>query len=123
MDAEAGTVGAGVKPSRKPRKNCNAGDRAHMARVAELGCIVCFNLGRGYIAAEIHHLKTNPLSGLHLGLGQRASHKHTIPLCPDHHRGGHGIGYHGGPWEFAKRYGSEVELWEQVCRMLAIESD
>ncbi len=105
-------------PKTRGRKNCNASDRAHMDRVAEIGCIVCYNLGRGYVPAEIHHLKVNPLSGLHLGLGQRASHKHTIPLCLDHHRGPFGTGYHGGPWEFANRYGTEIELYRQVCRML-----
>ena len=112
-----------LAPSRKPRRNLNAGDRAHMAKVAGLGCVVCRNLGHGHRVAEVHHLKINPLSGLHLGLGQRASHKHTIPLCPSHHKGPFGVGYHGGPHEFGRKFGTELELYRQVCELLGLDPD
>lgn len=53
------------------------------------------------------------------GMSQRASHFHTIPLCPTHHRaGGFGVAYHAGPRQFEKLYGTETELWNQVRERL-----
>ena len=112
-----------LRPHRKGHHTPNAGDIAHMGRVAELGCIVCSNIGHGFRPAEVHHLKVNPLSGLHLGMGQRASHKHTIPLCTAHHRGDMGTGYHGGPHEFGRKFGTELELYRQVCELLGLDPD
>ena len=108
-----------LAPHHKKRHVVNERDKAHMARVRGLGCIVCFNetdeLG---VPAEIHHLRSHPLNGTHLGLGQRAPHTHTIPLCPAHHRGPFGVGYHGGPGEFQRLFGTEAELWAQVGLLL-----
>jgi hypothetical protein len=97
----------------------NAAERNHLDAVASLGCIVCHNEGMGYAPAEIHHLKRNPETGAKLGMSQRASHYHTIPLCPTHHRaGGFGVAYHAGPRQFEKLYGTETELWGQVRERL-----
>ena len=97
----------------------NAAERKHLDAVASLGCIVCLNEGMGFAPAEIHHLKRNPETGAKLGMGQRASHFHTIPLCPTHHRaGGFGVAYHAGPRQFEKLYGTETELWGQVRERL-----
>lgn len=82
-------------------------ERLHLARVASLGCIVC-----GY-PAEVHHLKHDPITGQHLGMGQRASHFHTIPLCSRCHRtGGLGVAYHASPRTWEGIHGTEIELWK-----------
>ncbi len=44
-------------------------DKDWLSDVAELGCIVCRNLGFGSTPAEIHHIRTGQ------GAGQRANHK------------------------------------------------
>ena len=84
-------------------------ERAHLSAVADLGCCICG------APAEIHHLRHNPETGLHLGMSQRASHWHVIPLCPAHHRaGGPGVAYHAGPREWEAIHGTEIELWRRV---------
>lgn len=88
-------------------------DREHLQRVAELGCVLCRNLGFGVSPAEIHHLRKG------CGVGQRASHKRAIPLCPPHHRtGGYGVAIHAGQKMWERIYGSEEELLEQILREL-----
>lgn len=88
-------------------------DREYLQRVAELGCVVCRNLGYGASPAEIHHLRKG------CGVGQRSSHRRAIPLCPPHHRtGGYGVAIHAGKKTWEKIYGSEEELLEQVKREL-----
>jgi len=82
------------------------------ARLIDIGCVVCLNQGRGWVAPEIHHLKGSPWSGM----GMRADDCYTIPLCPGHHRhGGQGeIGFHQSPAEFRERYGSQADLYAQI---------
>lgn len=60
-------------------------EKKHLARVASLGCILCWLLDQGNPPAEIHHIREGQ------GGGQRAGHYLTIPLCPDCHRGPNGI--------------------------------
>lgn len=99
----------------------NNAEKAHLDRVSSLGCIVCKASDGlfGWSDAEIHHLRRNPETGEHLGISQRASHFHTIPLCPSCHRtGGFGVAYHAGPREFEKRNGTETELWLKVQELL-----
>ncbi len=76
-----------------------------MGRVQALDCIVCSEcLGIEGTPAIVHHLRT--------GQGaMRASHYHTMPLCPRHHQHS-GVGVHDmGRPQFASMYGkSEVEL-------------
>ena len=87
----------------------------HHSAVAALGCLVCG------AEAEIHHLKRNPITGRHLGMGQRASHFHVIPLCPLHHRqGGYGVAYHAGARHWESIHGEEVDLWRYVQRRLGL---
>lgn len=57
----------------------------YMARVAQLPCVLCDELGVGPSKAEVHHIRTGQ------GTGERASDFLTIPLCPDCHRGPNGI--------------------------------
>jgi hypothetical protein len=103
------------------KKAPTVAERAHMGRVAELGCIVCRKDGRPGVSAQVHHMKVNPLTGLHLGLGQRSSHYHTIPLCPFHHGPGNGGGgYHDNPRTFTLQHGTEIELFRWVCQLLKL---
>jgi hypothetical protein len=57
----------------------------HLESVASLGCIVCYLLGDGYCAAQVHHIREGQ------GMSQRAGNFLTIPLCPDHHTGPQGV--------------------------------
>jgi len=80
------------------------------ARLAELGCIVCANLGYPDSPAEVHHLK--------IGVGIAQKSEKMIPLCPPHHRtGGYGVAFHVGKEAFEENYGTEMELWKQ-CQIL-----
>lgn len=89
------------------KRRANKAEREHLDRVAGLGCIVC---GR---PAGIHHITTG------VGMGQRASHFETIPLCPDHHQhGGHGVAIHAGKKTWEARFGTELELLEKVRGMI-----
>lgn len=78
-------------------------EKAHLDKVASLGCIICGGV------AEIHHIRMG------MGLGQRNSHLNVIPLCHLHHRtGGHGIAFHAGKKTWQKKYGTEMELLNKV---------
>ena len=57
-----------------PNKTTKA-ERKHMDKVAQLGCIVCCNLGYDDTPAEIHHIGNGTMS-------KRASNYEVIPLCP-----------------------------------------
>jgi len=106
---------------RTHRKAINAGEKAHMDRVAALGCCVCLFEKQEWVQPQIHHMKVNPLTGLHLGLGQRASHFHVLPLCPEHHLATSPDGYHASPFTWTTKHGTEIELFREVCRLLQIE--
>ncbi|MCY1340610.1 Recombination enhancement, RecA-dependent nuclease [compost metagenome] len=98
------------------KKNATAAEKAHLQRLAELGCIVCLEQFGVASPAEIHH----PRHGQ--GLGQRAGHHEAIPLCATHHRhGGYGVAIHAGQREWERRYGTERELLEKVCQRLGLE--
>lgn len=80
-----------------------------MGSVADLGCVVCRNLGYGPTPAELHHPR------FLAGAGQKSSDLDVLPLCPNHHRlGGYGVAYHAGPEEWERRYGTEEQLLEQT---------
>jgi hypothetical protein len=83
----------------------NKAEREHLAKIASFGCCICSS------PAEIHHIRTG------LGMSQRASNYSVLPLCPRHHRlGGFGEAIHAGQREFESRYGSEIELLNQINR-------
>lgn len=86
----------------------NASKR-HMGRVAELGCVICIDIAGVASPAEVHHI------------GDTADRSDwlTIPLCPEHHRGG--TGFHGlGERAFNSRYKtSEIKLLAQTLELLA----
>jgi hypothetical protein len=96
-------------------------ERADLARVASLGCVVCRNENLGETPAHAHHINCGTM-------GRKASDFETIPLCPVHHQDGDGtprygghIAVHRGLRAFEARYGKEQELLEQVRRELAGE--
>lgn len=87
-------------------------EREHMAKVAALGCCVCYNNGYDDTQAEIHHINAK-------AMGMKSSNYHVIPLCHIHHRtGGYGVAIHAGLRAFEKINGTELELLEQVKGML-----
>jgi hypothetical protein len=88
-----------------------AAEKRHYGKVAQLGCIVCKNIGYEDSPAEIHHIRANA------GAGQKS--KDVIPLCHVHHRtGGYGLAFHAGKEAFEQVYGTELELSKQVEGLL-----
>jgi hypothetical protein len=57
----------------------------YQGRVAELGCLLCREQGRGIVAANLHHIREGQ------GIGQRASHWLVTPLCRECHQGKNGL--------------------------------
>ncbi|WP_458180961.1 Ref family recombination enhancement nuclease [Bradyrhizobium sp. 14AA] len=93
-------------------------ERAHLSKVASLGCICPlpdrFGLVRCEAPAEIHHV----LNGT---MGRKASNFETIPLCPYHHRlGPFGHAVHDGTKSFEARYGKQAELLNSTLSALGI---
>lgn len=93
-------------------RTMSAAEKAHLSRVAALGCILCRRIGYSDTPAEIHH----PRAGT--GMGLRASNWDAIPLCPEHHRGKtglHGLGTKG----FVRHWNiTEHELLDEVRELL-----
>lgn len=100
-----------------------AAEKKHMDKVAQLGCIVCRNLGFPGTPPQIHHIRTG------MGMGQRASNYRVIPLCMDHHlTGGKGVALHADrkthkdperyPPTWVDIYGTEEELLAQVLELI-----
>lgn len=58
---------------------------------------------------EMHHIRTG------CGMGQRSDNFRVIPPCPAHHRtGGFGVAIHAGQKTWEGKYGTELELLDQV---------
>ena len=96
----------------------NKQEKLYLSKVADIGCIICFNNGYPQSPCEIHHVR-----GIGLGLGVRNNHYNVIGLCPAHHRGNEG--YHGmGRKAFERKYNiTEQQLLEQVKEMLNEKTD
>jgi hypothetical protein len=88
-------------------------EKKYLAKVADLGCIICCRQDNAGTPAEIHHVR-----GIGLGMGVRSGHYDAIPLCPEHHRGN--TGYHGmGRKAFERKYQiTEIDLLIQVKGLL-----
>ena len=88
-------------------------EKKYLAKVADLGCIICYRQDNAGTPAEIHHVR-----GIGLGMGVRSGHYDAIPLCPEHHRGN--TGYHGmGRKAFERKYQiTEIDLLIQVKGLL-----
>lgn len=82
----------------------NKAEREHYAKVAQLPCKACKNLGLGETPAEIHHERT---------VGRKKAPYHRVmPLCPTHHRtGGKGVAFHEtGRDEWESKYGTQEDM-------------
>ena len=88
-------------------------EKAHYEKLFQIGCIVCRNLGFGYSAPHIHHIRHG------VGLAMRSHWSLAIPLCPMHHQhGGFGVALHAGQKSFEKAFGTESELLQQTLAIL-----
>ena len=91
----------------------NKDEKNYYEKLSQIGCIVCRNIGNGYSAPHIHHIRHG------VGLGQRSHWSLAIPLCPMHHQhGGFGVALHAGQKTFEKKYGTESELLQQTLDIL-----
>lgn len=79
----------------------NAAGKRHMARVAELGCLICQS------PANVHHIRTERIKSDFL----------TIPLCREHHQGSFSI--HNSKQQFENIYGSELHLLAATIEKLS----
>lgn len=91
-------------------------ERERVARMMQLGCCACAQVGIAHIAQENHHI----LDG-NIKMGDW----YTLPLCRGHHQGDWSadqrealgercIAISDGRKLFYPIYGSERELWERV---------
>jgi hypothetical protein len=78
-----------------------------MGRVAALGCLIHGT------PAVVHHIREQQ------GMGQRAGHFLTIPLCPECHVGAFSI--HKTPREFQALYGDELDLLNETLHRLEVQ--
>ena len=89
------------------KKAATVAERAHMGRVAALGCIICG------MPAQCHHINAK-------GMGMRSSNFEVIPLCANHHTdGGHGVAIHAGKKTWESKYGLESELLAKTRELVA----
>lgn len=89
--------------------------RAHMGRVAELGCILCRRNGYHGTPAEVHHVRTGT------GAGRRADDAETIPLCPYHHRNSNEALHAMGRKAWERHHGvTELDLLAETRRLLEV---
>ena len=92
-------------------KPATKAEKAHMAAVVALGCIVHRNQGIYGAAAQIHHITRG---------GRKRNHMAVIPLASQHHLeqdSVFGDAVHNGYKIFAKKYGTEQELLQQVNKL------
>jgi hypothetical protein len=90
-------------------------EKAHMNRVAEIGCIACRKVGFYGTPAELHHIRETA------GMGQRSDADEVIPLCPAHHRGiMHPAvpSIHLARKAFMRQFGKEADLVGEVNEIL-----
>jgi hypothetical protein len=92
-------------------------EKAHMDRVAKLGCWCCTIEGRPG-GTDLHHIRQD------YGGSQRASHWEVLPLCEGHHQAMRHpvdkskVAIHKAAKTWRLKFGSEVEVlllvWERL---------
>ncbi len=97
-------------------KHKTKAERHHLSKVSTIGCIACRCMGYEDTPAELHHIRSG------VGMGQRSSHYHAIPLCAFHHRLGHNA-IHKSKVSFESEFGTELELLESVNELLGITNE
>ncbi|TKV08244.1 hypothetical protein FDX19_15515 [Citrobacter sp. wls619] len=88
-------------------KHQTKAEKAHVGKVAELGCVACFiQAGVWGTPGEIHHIREGQ------GAAQRSGWFEVICLCTNHHRnsGDGKLAIHAGKESFTRAYGKEQEL-------------
>lgn len=98
----------GLKADKPSRQEIMAG-KLHMARVAQLECVIC-----GRWPVEVHHCKSGRFSQ------RRESDFAVIPLCPECHRTGPNA-YHAGQASWEAVNGPDTDYLPVVADMLADE--
>ena len=83
------------------------------SRVADLGCVVCRNMGLGKTPAQLHH-----------PYGRKGAKDNVVlPVCFSHHQAGVNnalfVSRHPYKAEWVRRYGTEADLLKQVEALLA----
>lgn len=91
------------------KKPTTKDDKEHLGRVAALGCVICG------CPANVHHMRTGK------GMGQRASHYETFPLCHYHHQGSMGI-HHMGTKAWQAMFGRELDFVNEVNARLGVKA-
>ena len=92
-------------------------EKAHMDRVARLGCILCRRYGYHDTPAELHHPRTGT------GAGRRAAHTDVIPLCPTHHRSSNEALHAMGRKAWERHHGvTELELLDDTKQLLEMSA-
>lgn len=76
-------------------------DKAHLAFVRKLGCIIC---GR---PAEAAHIRYGDIASgkPHTPAQRRPGDNYALPLCPEHHRTGPDAQHNGNERDWWKRRG------------------
>jgi len=94
-------------PSKTPVRS----EREWMALIRDYGCIACAADGFHDVPASVHHI----VEGY-----RRKGHLFTIPLCEAHHKGDGFVvpSVHFQKRTFVARYGSELDLLEQLKLLL-----
>lgn len=89
-------------------------DKARLAAIHNLPCVICFTKGLKQITRTIAH---HSIGG---GLGLKVSDKKTSAICDFHHtRGGKGEAIHNTPlWEWEELFFTQDELIELTNKML-----
>jgi RecA-dependent nuclease len=102
-----------IPKSPKASHNHTKEEHAYLARLIELGCVLCAFKGTPGTPAEVHHPRTGT------GGGRRASHFEGIPICPQHHRLGNDALHVMGRKAFERHHGiTELELLAMTKAML-----
>jgi hypothetical protein len=92
----------------KPRKRATQAERAHMERVAGMGCTIC----GGW--AEVHHVVSDGFKRL------SRDHRRVVPLCGNAHRNGRDAVHRIGHAAFNALHGVDLlatadRLWSESC--------
>lgn len=88
-------------------------ERFWMSTIADIGCIVCRNLGYPDTPGHIHHLMIGT------GGSQRNFDLISICLCPHHHQqGGPGQAIHADQPLFERNHGTELHLLQQTISLV-----
>lgn len=91
----------------------------HLDAVASLGCIVMVMTEDGPRRCERNATIHHTVSGS--AYGKKSGYLETLPLCPEHHQGPYGIGFHSGAKIWQEIFGRERDLLAEVLDLLDIE--